>query len=138
VGVQLHYNITFLNGGSHLPADETGLPTVYFCTLLGTAAFGAFVGNLLRQQYKVRGYATSGIRHMGVCANERWGGVYGGTGGGAGASDRAAACGGGGGTDVVAHVRAAAPHSVHFQRQGAALEAHLLRARLCRAGVSFV
>jgi len=51
----LHYNITFLNGGSHLPADETGLPTVYFVVLLGTLAFGGFVTNLLRQQYKVVG-----------------------------------------------------------------------------------
>jgi hypothetical protein len=53
--VQLHYNITFLNGGSHLPADETGLPTVYFVVLLGTLAFFGFVTNLLRQQYKVVG-----------------------------------------------------------------------------------
>ena len=48
----MHFDITFKNGGTHLPADEMGLPTVYTLVLLATCVFGIFVINLLRAQYK--------------------------------------------------------------------------------------
>lgn len=50
--VQVHFDITFKNGETHLPADEMGLPTVYVLVLIGTSLFGVFVVNLLRVQYK--------------------------------------------------------------------------------------
>eukprot|EP00241_Pyramimonas_parkeae_P001725 CAMPEP_0114252500 /NCGR_PEP_ID=MMETSP0058-20121206/15870_1 /TAXON_ID=36894 /ORGANISM="Pyramimonas parkeae, CCMP726" /LENGTH=495 /DNA_ID=CAMNT_0001366439 /DNA_START=41 /DNA_END=1528 /DNA_ORIENTATION=+ len=49
---EVHFDITFKNGETHLPADEMGLPTVYVLVLIGTSLFGVFVVNLLRVQYK--------------------------------------------------------------------------------------
>lgn len=49
---EVHFDITFKNGNSHLPADEMGLPTVYTLTLVGMCLFLVHVINLLRSQYK--------------------------------------------------------------------------------------
>jgi hypothetical protein len=51
----VHFDIKFLNGKSHLPADESGLPTIFSLVLLATAAFGLFTINLLTSQYKQLG-----------------------------------------------------------------------------------
>mmetsp|Transcript_5992 Transcript_5992/g.10373 ORF Transcript_5992/g.10373 Transcript_5992/m.10373 type:complete len:503 (+) Transcript_5992:280-1788(+) len=51
----VHFDIRFLNGKSHLPADESGLPTIFSLVLLATAAFGLFTINLLTSQYKQLG-----------------------------------------------------------------------------------
>eukprot|EP00238_Polyblepharides_amylifera_P009073 CAMPEP_0196586844 /NCGR_PEP_ID=MMETSP1081-20130531/55777_1 /TAXON_ID=36882 /ORGANISM="Pyramimonas amylifera, Strain CCMP720" /LENGTH=375 /DNA_ID=CAMNT_0041908855 /DNA_START=111 /DNA_END=1238 /DNA_ORIENTATION=- len=49
---EVHFNIEFYNGGSHLPADEAGLPVVYSAVLLATLVFGVFIVSLMFSQYK--------------------------------------------------------------------------------------
>jgi len=39
---EMHFQITFTNGNSHLPADESGMTTINLLAFVGMAAYGAF------------------------------------------------------------------------------------------------
>ena len=49
---QLDYNITFLNGESHLPADESGMSTINAIAMLSLVGYGVVYGMNMFRQYK--------------------------------------------------------------------------------------